>query len=57
MEKNEQKDLSVYKQKFEDDVASFREFEAMDYVKSLKNQGLEDEAIEVERPSLNSVRT
>lgn len=60
MEKNEQKDLSVYKQKFEDDVASFREFEAMDYVKSLKNQGLEDEAIEVgktfleQRPDLTA---
>lgn len=60
MEKNEQKDLSVYKQKFEEDVASFREFEAMDYVKSLKNQGLEDEAIEVgktfleQRPDLTA---
>lgn len=60
MEKKEQKDLSVYKQKFEDDVASFREFEAMDYVKSLKNQGQEDEAIEVgktfleQRPDLHA---
>ena len=38
MENKNVKDLSVYKKKFDEDIAAFREFEAMDYVKSLKNQ-------------------
>lgn len=40
-------DLSGYAKKFEDDVTSFNDYEATDYVRSLKNEGLLDEAIEV----------
>ncbi|MEE0965480.1 MAG: hypothetical protein U0L85_00340 [Bacilli bacterium] len=47
MEKRNVKDLSVYRKRFEDDASSFNEFQAMDFVKELKNQGLNDEAIEV----------
>ncbi len=46
------KDLSIYQKKFEEDIHSFREFEAMDYIKSLKNQDRLDEAIEVGRTFL-----
>ena len=49
MEKNNVKDLSVYRRRFENDPSSFNEFQAMDFVKELKNQGLNDEAIEVGR--------
>lgn len=41
------KDLSVYRKRFEDDPSQFNDFQAMDFVKELKNQGLNDEAIEV----------
>lgn len=54
MEKKEVKDLSVYARKFDEDVASFREFEALDYVRSLKNQNQLDEAIEVGRTFLET---
>lgn len=60
MDKKEVKDLSVYAKKFDEDIASFREFEAMDYVRSLKNQNQLDEAIEVgktfleQRPDLKA---
>lgn len=47
MEKREVKDLTNYKQRFEEDPSSFNDFQAMDYVKELKNQGQNDEAIEV----------
>ena len=47
MEKRNVKDLSVYRKRFEEDASSFNEFQAMDFVKELKNQGLNDEAIEV----------
>lgn len=47
MEKSKVKDLSVYRKRFEEDPSSFNEFQAMDFVKELKNQGLNDEAIEV----------
>lgn len=40
-------DLSGYAKKFEEDVTSFNDYEATDYVRSLKNEGLLDEAIEV----------
>lgn len=54
MENKEVKDLSVYKKKFDEDIAAFREFEAMDYVKSLKNQNQLDEAIEVGKTFLEA---
>lgn len=47
MEKREVKDLTNYKQRFEEDPSSFNDFQAMDYVRELKNQGQTDEAIEV----------
>ncbi|MEG0277247.1 MAG: hypothetical protein RR630_09465 [Coprobacillus sp.] len=47
MEKREVKDLTNYKQRFEEDPSSFNDFQAMDYVRELKNQGQDDEAIEV----------
>lgn len=47
MEKREPKDLSVYNKRFEEDPSSFNDFQAMDYVRELKNQGKNDEAIEV----------
>lgn len=40
-------DLSGYEKKFEEDVTSFNDYEATDYVRSLKNEGLLDQAIEV----------
>lgn len=43
------KDLSVYRKRFEEDPNQFNDFQAMDFVKELKNQGLNDEAIEVGR--------
>lgn len=52
MDKREPKDLTVYNQRFEEDPSSFNDFQAMDYVKELKNQGLTDEAIEVGRTFL-----
>ena len=48
------KDLSVYKKKFDDDIMSFREYEAMDYIRELKNQDRLDEAIEVGRVLLDT---
>ena len=54
MENKNVKDLSVYKKKFDEDIAAFREFEAMDYVKSLKNQDQLDEAIEVGKTFLEA---
>lgn len=54
MENKDVKDLSVYKKKFDEDIAAFREFEAMDYVKSLKNQNQLDEAIEVGKTFLEA---
>lgn len=47
MEKREPKDLSIYDRRFEEDPSSFNDFQAMDYVKELKNQGRTDDAIEV----------
>lgn len=47
MEKNEVKDLTMYNNRFEEDPSSFTDFQAMDYVRELKNQGKLDEAIEV----------
>lgn len=52
MDKREPKDLTVYNRRFEEDPSSFNDFQAMDYVKELKNQGLTDEAIEVGRTFL-----
>ncbi len=40
-------DLSGYAKKFEEDVTSFNDYEATDYVRTLKNEGMLDEAIEV----------
>lgn len=54
VDKKEVKDLSIYAKKFDEDIASFREFEAMDYVKSLKNQDQLDEAIEVGKTFLEA---
>lgn len=47
MDKREPKDLTVYNRRFEEDPSSFNDFQAMDYVRELKNQGLTDDAIEV----------
>lgn len=47
MDKREPKDLTIYNQRFEEDPSSFNDFQAMDYVRELKNQGHTDEAIEV----------
>lgn len=47
MEKREPKDLTNYDKRFEEDPSSFNDFQAMDYVKELKNQGRVDDAIEV----------
>lgn len=46
MEKREPKDLTNYDKRFEEDPSSFNDFQAMDYVKELKNQGRTDDAIE-----------
>ncbi len=47
MEKREVKDLTNYEKRFEEDPSSFNDFQAMDYVKELKNQNRNDDAIEV----------
>ena len=47
MEKRQPKDLTNYDKRFEEDPSSFNDFQAMDYVKELKNQGRTDDAIEV----------
>ena len=52
MEKQEVKDLTVYENRFNEDPSSFYDFQAMDYVKELKNQGRIDEAIEAGRTFL-----
>lgn len=52
MEKREPKDLTNYNKRFEEDPSSFNDFQAMDYVRELKNQGHTDEAIEVGRTFL-----
>ena len=41
------KDLTIYKTKFDNEPALFNEFQAVDYIKELKNQGNLDEAIAV----------
>ena len=46
-EQTQVKDLSIYHTKFENDPTLFNEFQAIDYVKELKNQGNLDEAIRV----------
>ena len=52
MDKREPKDLTVYTQRFEEDPSSFNDFQAMDYVRELKNQNRNDEAIEAGRTFL-----
>lgn len=52
MEKREPKNLNVYDKRFENDPSSFNDFQAMDYVRELKNQGRTDDAIEVGRTFL-----
>lgn len=52
MEKREPKDLTNYDKRFEENPSSFNDFQAMDYVRELKNQGRNDEAIEVGRTFL-----
>lgn len=52
MEKREPKNLTNYDKRFEEDPSSFNDFQAMDYVRELKNQGRTDEAIEVGRTFL-----
>ena len=46
------KDLTAYEQQFNEDLSSFTEFQASDYIKELKNQGQTDKAIEVGRTLL-----
>lgn len=43
------KDLTAYENRFKEDPTSFNDFQAMDFVKELKNQNKNDEAIEVGR--------
>ncbi len=52
MEESKVKDLTAYKNRFEEDASSFSEFQARDFVKELKDQGKTDEAIEVGRTFL-----
>ncbi|MCD7839544.1 MAG: hypothetical protein LUG46_02820 [Erysipelotrichaceae bacterium] len=52
MEKREPKDLTIYRRRFDEDPSSFNDFQAMDYVRELKNHGLMDDAIEVGRTFL-----
>lgn len=47
MNKNELKSLEVYNSKFKDDPASFNDFQANDYIRLLKKNENNDEAIEV----------
>lgn len=51
------KDLSVYRKRFDDDPSQFNDFQAMYFVKELKNQGLNDEAIEVGRTFMQAAPT
>lgn len=46
MNENELKSLEVYNSKFKDDPASFNDFQANDYIRLLKKNGNNDEAIE-----------
>ena len=47
MNENELKSIERYFNKFNEDAASFNEFEANDFIKLLKNNGRNDDAIEV----------
>lgn len=49
------KDLTAYENRFKEDPTSFNDFQAMDFVKELKNQNKNDEAIEVGRTDRKSV--
>lgn len=49
MNENEQKSLEIYKKKFEAEPSLFNDFQAMDYIKLLKNNGDDKEAIEIGR--------
>jgi cold shock CspA family protein len=46
MNENEQKSLEIYKKKFEAEPSLFNDFQAMDYIKLLKDEGNNEEAIE-----------
>lgn len=46
------KDLTAYNNRFREDPSSFSDFQAADYVRELKNQNKQDEAIEVGRTFL-----
>jgi len=46
VEKREPKDITNYDKRFQEDPSSFNDFQAMDYVRELKNQGRTDDAIE-----------
>lgn len=52
MEKREPKNLTNYDKRFQEDPSAFNDFQAMDYVRELKNQGRTDDAIEVGRTFL-----
>ena len=47
MNENELKSIERYFNKFNEDAASFNEFEANDFIKLLKNNNRNDDAIEV----------
>lgn len=49
MNENEQKTLEIYKKKFEAEPSLFNDFQAMDYIKLLKNDGKDTEAIAIGR--------
>lgn len=63
MNENELKSIERYFNKFNEDAASFNEFEANDFIKLLKNNGRNDDAIEVGNtflqmaPSLKGILT
>ena len=46
MEESKVKDLTAYKNRFEEDASSFSEFQARDFVKELKNQGYFEDLIQ-----------
>lgn len=52
MDNKENKDLTAYDNRFHEDPTSFNDFQAADYIKELKNQDKNDEAIEVGRTFL-----
>ena len=53
MNENELKSIERYYHKFNEDASSFNDFEANDFIKLLKNNDKNDEAIEVGKTFLS----